>query len=364
MIEPTPSILHVDMDAFYVSVEVKRDPTLRGKPVVVGGADERGVVAAASYEARAFGIRSAMPSTRARRLCPDAIFLSGDHALYGEVSRQVHSILESYTPIIEPIALDEAFLDVSDSRLGSGRQIAVALRDRVRAELSLGCSVGVARSKMLAKLASEAAKPVPSPRGARHGRGVVIVEPDNEIAFLHSHPVQALWGVGPVTLAKLESLDIRSVGDLAKLPQAIVVGALGDAHGNHLHELSRGVDDRPVEPNRDAKSIGHEKTFPTDVHDRAELRRELDRMSESTAARLQAHDVVGRTVTVKVRYGDFRTITRSMTLPEAVDSSASIGRTAATLLAQIDISLGVRLLGVRVTALSDESVRQLSFEDL
>ena len=359
------TILHVDMDAFYVSVELLRRPDLRGRPVVVGGTGSRGVVAAASYEARRYGIRSAMPSSTARRLCPDAVFLPGDHARYAEVSTQVHEVFQSVTPFVEPLALDEAFLDVTGALrlLGDGQRIARRLREDVQARVGLTCSVGVARSKFLAKLASEAAKPRATPAGVEPGRGVVVVAPGDELSFLHPLPVAALWGVGPATLERLERLGIRTVGDLARVGEASVVRAVGDAHGRHLHRLAQGIDDRPVEVDRAMKSIGHEETFPSDLHGREEMHRELVRMADAVAARLRAAGVGARTLTLKVRFHDFRTITRSVTVDGAVDTAHEIVVRVAPLLDGVVASVGVRLLGVSGSNFAPPS-QQLSFDEL
>ena len=362
----TRTILHVDMDAFYVSVELRRRPELRGRPVIVGGSGERGVVAAASYEARAYGIHSAMPSLRARRLCPHLVVLPGDHRLYGEVSEQVHRCFAELTPTIEPIALDEAFLDVTAARrrLGDGTTIAHELRRRIRAELDLGASVGVATSKLLAKLASEAAKPSAGIEGPVPGPGVVEVAPGDELAFLHPHPVQALWGVGPATLRKLSALGVRTVGDLSEIPLDALVAAIGDAHGRHLHRLSHAIDPREVQPDRATKSVSHEETFAHDRHEHETLLPDLAHMADAVSARLRRSGLAARTVPIKVRFGDFTTITRSHTVPDAIDDAAALLRTARELLLQVDPTPGVRLLGLGATGLGDASTRQLTLDEL
>jgi DNA polymerase-4 len=349
-------ILHVDMDAFFASVELLRHPELRGRPVIVGGAGERGVVAAASYEARAFGVHSAMPSVRAKRLCPSAVFLPGDHAHYREVSARVMTIFRSITPLVEPISLDEAFLDVGGVRRLHGAPIELGhrLRREVLEQEGLTCAVGIARVKFLAKLASEQAKPRASRTGPRPGAGVVVVEADRELDFLRPLPVQALWGVGPATLAKLERIGVRTVGDLADLPVESIVGALGRSSGLHLHALANARDDRRVEPEQAARSVSHEETFGRDHHRLATLDLEVLRLADAVATRLRVADQHGRTVTIKVRFGDFRTITRSQTLDRPTDSARTITRVARSLLATIDPSPGVRLLGVGVTQLDSD----------
>jgi DNA polymerase-4 len=353
------------MDAFYAAVEVLEDPSLTGRPVIVGGTGARGVVAACSYEARVFGIHSAMPSVRARRLCPHAVFLPGRFDLYADYSRRLHEILLSVTPLVEGIALDEAFLDVAGARrlLGDAEVIATEIRTTVAAELRLSASVGAATSKLVAKLASEAAKPKVTPQGPRPGRGVRVVAPGEELAFLHPHAVQALWGVGPATLKRLQRFGVRTVGDLAALPEATVVHALGDAQGHHLHALAWGRDERPVEPDRAAKSIGHEETYPHDHFEPEALRREAVRMAEAVSARLREHGMAGRTVTVKVRFADFQTITRSRTVPEPVDTGFSVAAVACDLLRQVDPSPGVRLLGVSASNLVEKPARQLTLDE-
>ena len=276
------------MDAFFASVEVLDDPTLAGKPVIVGGAGARGVVASCTYEARAFGVHSAMPSVRAHQLCPDAIFLSGRHSRYAEVSGELRKVLEDVTPMVEPIGLDEAFMDVARALrlLGPPDQIAQALRQRVRDDLHLDCSVGIGRSKMLAKLASRAAKPRASRTGLQPGPGVYLVEPEHELEFLHAHNVEALWGVGPATAKRLHDIGVRTVGDLAALPPDTLTRRLGRASGAHLAALARGDDPDPVNPNRPNKSSGHEETFSQDLVDPLELERNALRMAESVATML------------------------------------------------------------------------------
>ena len=349
------TILHVDLDAFYASVEVLENPALLGKPVLVGGTGPRGVVAAASYEARRFGIHSAMPMGRARRLCPQAIVLPPRFELYGAKSRAVHEIFRAFTPVIEPVALDEAFLDVSGALklFGTGADIGAAIRTRVRAETGLTASVGVAPNKLLAKLASDDAKP----------DGMLVIEPGTELAFLHAHPVGRLWGVGPATLARLGRFGVETIGDLAALPEVSLVDALGRAHGAQLHALAQGRDDRPVEADRETKSIGQEETFPRDVADREALRREILRMAERVGTRLREHGLAGRTVTIKVRFPDFRTITRSTTADGPFSGSAEIARLAVALLDKVDTAGGIRLLGVTMSNLTDATVLQESLFD-
>jgi DNA polymerase IV len=337
------SILHVDLDAFYASVEQLHDPSLRGRPVIVGGLGPRGVVAAASYEAREFGVHSATPMARARRACPDGVFLAPRFDVYSEVSRAVMAILRSFTPIVEPIASDEAFLDVAGSlRLhGTGPECAVAVRTRVRAETGLAASVGVATTKLLAKLASDDAKP----------DGLLVIEPGTELDHLHPLPVRRLWGVGPATERRLAQFGVRTVGDLAAVPESDLVAALGAASGQHLHALAWNRDDRPVEPGREMKSIGAEETFPTDLVDRSELGSEIVHLADRVAGRLRGASRAGRTVQLKVRYKGFRTITRSRTLPEPTDLAAEIGRVARELLDAVTVGDGIRLLGVSVQQL-------------
>ena len=353
------------MDAFYAAVEILEDPSLAGKPVIVGGTGERGVVAACSYEARVFGIHSAMPSVRARRLCPHAVFLPGRFERYGEYSKRLHAILHTFTPLVEGIALDEAFLDVAGARrlLGGAESIAGEVRARIREELELSASVGAATSKLLAKLASEAAKPRALAEGLQPGLGVKVVAPGEELAFLHSHPAEALWGVGPATSRRLQRFGVRTVGDLADLPEETLTHALGDALGRHLHALSWGRDERPVEPERATKSIGHEETYPRDLYEIDGLRQEAVRMGESVAARLRDHGLAGRTVNIKVRFADFHTVTRSRTLLTPLDGGPAIAGTAVDLLDQIDPSSGVRLLGVSASNLVSRPARQLTFDD-
>ncbi len=359
------SIIHVDMDAFFVSVELLDQPELRGKPVVVGGDGERGVVAAASYEARSFGIYSAMSSVQARRLCPHAIFLRGRYERYSEVSANVMAIFRDVTPLVEPLSLDEAFLDVSGALrlLGEAPVIAGALRQRVFDEQGLTCSVGVASTKFVAKLATGAAKPKASERGPQFGSGVFVVQPDETLGFLRPLPVESLWGVGPATLAKLHRIGVLTIADLADLPEENVVAVLGRSQGRHLHSLSNGHDERSVEPDRAMKSIGHEETFAHDHHLRSTLDRELVQFADAVASRLRAQGLVARTIQLKVRFGDFTTITRSTTLAVSVDDSHSLLEAGRQLLELVDPAQGVRLLGLSVSGLSSDSSKQLTFDE-
>ena len=358
------AILHVDMDAFYVSVELRERPDLRGQPVVVGYDGPRGVVAAASYEARAHGVRSAMASIHAKRMCPQLVFLPGNHQLYGEVSAQVHAVFHSVTPLVEPIALDEAFLDVTGSQrlLGSPTQIANLIRNEIITQVGLTCSVGIATSKFMAKLASEAAKPKASVRGPIFGPGVYQVPAGSELAFLHPLPVKVLWGVGPATLARLERIGINTVRDLATAPLNAVVASVGKASGAHLHALANGHDDRPVVPERQVKSIGYEETFGHDLYTRDEIRAELVRLSDSVASRLRYNEVAAKTIQLKLKFSDFRLITRSFTVPIAIATGPEILRVVTRLLDDVDPALGVRLVGVSGSGFGVASNEQLTLD--
>ena len=304
----------------------------------MGGLGPRGVVAAASYEARAFGVFSATPMMRARRACPDGVFLAPRFERYRELSTDVMTILRSYTPLVEPIALDEAFLDVEGARRlhGRGPDIAVAIRGRITDETGLTASVGVATTKLLAKLASDLCKP----------DGLLVVEPGTELDLLHPLGVRRLWGVGPATERKLTALGVTTVGELAQLPEETLVHALGRASGQHLHALAWNRDERPVVADQEVKSIGHEETFPSDLHDHAALEHRLVTLSDGVASRLRAAGVTARTVQLKVRFGDFTTVTRSRTLAEPTDLAADLRRVGGELLRALDVSPGVRLLGV------------------
>lgn len=358
------TILHVDMDAFYVSVELRRHPELRGQPVVVGGSGSRGVVAAANYEARRFGVFSAMPSSRARRLCPHAVFLPGDHSHYMDVSRQVMAIFEDFTPMIEPIALDEAFLDVSGSvhLFGSGPTIGRRIRDRVDQELELPCSVGVATTKFVAKLASKKAKPSIGRSGIQPGVGVFEVAAGHELEFLWPLPVSDLWGVGPATLAKLERVGVRRVADLAALEPHVLERIVGHANGRHLHDLAWGRDQRAVIPERDAKSIGREETFAHDLHDVDEIHTELVRLCDDVASRVRAAQGAARTVTLKVRWSTFETITRSVTPGSPLSTGPSMVHVLEPIVSELVRRGGIRLLGVSASGLC-EQIEQLSLLD-
>ena len=361
------TVLHVDMDAFFAAVEVLDDPALAGLPVIVGGSGTRGVVASCTYEARAFGVRSAMSSVEARRRCPGALFVSGRYWRYSEVSAQLHEVLRRYTPVVESIGLDEAFLDVAGAvrLLGHPLRIARRLRAEIEEELHLHCSVGVARTKLLAKLGSEAAKPRASHTGTVPGAGVVVVEPDDELAFLHPLPVRALWGVGPATAARLAGLGVNTVGDLAAVPQEALSRLLGNSHGRHLGLLAMGQDERVVEADRGAKSIGHEETFAADFHDHGALHPQVVRMADAVCQRLRESGVRARTITVKVRFADRTTITRAHTVGEATASPRLVRAVALALVSAVEVGEGVRLLGVSASGLTSQpAAQQLSFGDM
>jgi DNA polymerase IV len=352
------TILHVDMDAFYASVELIDRPDLRGRPVIVGGGGSRGVVLSATYEARAFGVHSAMPMGRARRLCPKALVVEPQHGRYSEVSRGVMEIFRSITPYVEPLSLDEAFLDVTGAirRLGSPAVIATLIRNRVADEQQITCSVGVAVTKFVAKLASGRAKP----------DGLLVVPRDETVAFLHGLSVGALWGVGERTEEVLARLGLRTVSDIAHTPVDTLRRALGEAVGTHLHELAWGRDPRKVVPEHVEKSIGAEETFSRDVDDPEVVLREILRLSERVAARLRANDAVGRTVVLKVRFADFTTITRSRTLPEHTDVGRIVYATARDLFLRLGLDRArLRLVGVRVEGLAPASSghRQLALDE-
>ncbi|MEV5606355.1 DNA polymerase IV [Streptomyces sp. NPDC052299] len=348
-----PTILHLDMDAFYASAEQAAKPSLRGKPVVVGGLGWRGVVATASYEARRFGVHSAMPIAQARRLAPNAAYLVPRFALYRSVSDQVMELLGRLSPLVEPLSLDEAFVDLeaggtaddAASALEIGRELRVA----IQAVTGLSGSVGLAGSKMLAKIASEEAKP----------DGMRLIEPGTERAHLAPMPVRTLPGVGPATADHLRRAGMTTVNDLAEAGEAELVRLLGKAHGAALHRMAFGFDDRPVVAERDAKSVSVEDTFEVDLHDRVRVRTEVERLADRCVQRLRGAGRSGRTVVLKVRRYDFSTLTRSETLRGPTDDPAVVREAAARLLEAVDTTGGVRLLGVGVTGLADYTQEDL-----
>ena len=347
-------ILHVDMDAFYASVEERDQPALVGKPVIVGGTPEgRGVVAAANYVAREFGVHSAMPAATAKRLCPRAVFLRSRMAYYAEVAAQIRSVFEQYTPLVEPLSLDEAFLDVTGSEplFGSAVSIGQRIKQDIRDHLKLVASVGVASNKFLAKIASDLQKP----------DGFVIVEPGKEQQFLDTLPVGCLWGVGRVTGRVFEKLGIHTIGELRQMPVELLRHHFGSS-GDHLWNLAHGIDERRVIPEREAKSISHETTFADDIEDVEVLRAWLLELSEQVGCRMRRHDFKGRTVQLKVRFDDFRTVTRAQTLPEATNVTQQIWQTADQMLAERMPTrrLRVRLVGVGMTGLTNRELAQLS----
>jgi DNA polymerase-4 len=340
------SILHVDMDAFYALASLLSRPELKGTPVIIAGGGNRGVVLSATYEARAFGVASAMPIARARRLCPQATVVAPDYARYERISRAVMAVFASVTPIVEPLSLDEAFLDVSGARrrLGSPRQIAQGIRDTIADEQGITCSVGVATTKFIAKLASGLAKP----------DGLLVVPESEVVGFLHQLPVGALWGVGERTEEALQRLGLRTVADIAHTPVDTLRRALGENAGPALYALAWGRDSRPVLPTHRERSIGADETFSFDVDDPAYVRRELLKLSDRTGARVRAAGMVGRTISIKVRFCDFTTITRSKTLRDPTDVSREIYATALGLFDSLGLQRArLRLVGVRMEGLMD-----------
>ena len=351
------TIFHADMDAFFAAVEQRDDPALRGRPVVVGGASARGVVAAASYEARTYGIHSAMPTMQARTLCPHAVFVRGDMRKYRRESSRIFDVFRRYSPRVEALSLDEAFLDMTGTArlLGDPASVAERLRADVRATTGLAVSVGVAPVKLVAKIASDLAKP----------DGLLVVAPAEVQAFLAPLPVGRIFGVGPVARARLAALGIATIGDLAHFPEDRLHAAAGP-FGVGLAHLARGEDARDVEPDREAKSYGEESTFERDVSDRRRLEAALAAHAEAVARRLRRDRVRGRGVTLRVKLarslggGRFPLLTRSLTLPEATDDGAAIADAARALLARADPREPVRLIGVSVSRLESPAAEQLA----
>lgn len=348
--------MHVDMDAFYVAVELLRRPELAGKPVIVGGLGARSVVLSASYEARRFGVRSAMPMVSARRLCPQAQILEPHQDVYRQVSARIMAIFESITPLVEPLSVDEAFLDIAGSmrRLGPPRRIGELVRSRVSQELGITASVGIASTKFVAKIASTRSKP----------NGLLLVPREETISFLHALDVSALWGVGAKTREALARVGINTVADVAHTPPAVLQRLLG-ATGRHVYDLSWGRDARAVTPVRVEKSIGAEETFARDVDEDEVLETELLRLAHRTAARMRAAGLQSRSVSLKVRYADFSTLTRSRTLTEPVDSAQLLYEAVRGLLAGLGRRpMSVRLIGLRAENLetADGAAQQLTLD--
>jgi DNA polymerase-4 len=345
------TILHVDMDAFYASVAELDNPQYKGKALVVG-AGVRGVVLSANYEARKFGIRAAMPVGRAKRMAPHAIFIPPEHHRYSEISERVMTIFNSYTPLVEPISLDEAFLDVTGSQklFGTGREIAAKIREQVEKEEGITCSVGIAPSKFIAKLASQHCKP----------NGMLEIKSDRILEFLHPLPVRAIWGVGPKTAESLDRLGLHTVADIANTARTTLIRALGDATGESLYELAWGRDYRDVVADEPEKSIGNEETFSRDIDSPEEILREFLRMSEKATARLRDANLFAKTITIKIKFADFSSITRSKTLPLAIDGTHQTYEVVKKLyLALRNDGARIRLVGVSLSNLHEDVPVQL-----
>jgi DNA polymerase-4 len=339
------TILHVDMDAFFASVEERDNPALKGKAVVVG-TGVRGVVSAANYEARKFGIHAAMPVGRAKRLAPHAIFVPPNMSRYSEVSSHIMEIFRSVTPLVEPLSLDEAFLDVTGAKrlLGDGREIAKQIRAKVEASEGITCSVGIATTKFIAKLASGRCKP----------NGMLEIAEDRVLEFLHPLPVNAIWGVGPKTNEELQKLGLRTVADIANTPRQTLIRALGEAAGASLYELSWGRDYRDVEPEEVDKSISAAETFDSDTEDQEIVLRELLRLTEKATYRMREKDFSARTISIKVRFADFKTISRSKTVPLAISATHEVFEVVKTLFLGLKLDRArIRLVGVSLDGLED-----------
>jgi DNA polymerase-4 len=364
-VEEAP-IFHVDLDAFFASVEILDDPTLIGRPVAVGGAGDRGVIASASYEARRYGVRSAMPTVVARRRCPGLVILPGRFERYDEYSRRFHRIVEELTPVVEPLGLDEVFADVSSLRRLDVRPVAAAheLRRRIRDELSIDAGIGVARNKLFAKLGSKRSKPVVIDGSIVPGAGVVYVSPEMERRWLDELPVRALWGVGPATAERLGRLGVSSVRELSHVPEGTLRAHFGPAMGHALAEMAKGRDARAVEADRAAKSIGSEETYAVSVTVDDRIAREARRHGAIVARALRGSDQVARTVSVTLRFDDMSSTGRSQTLPFGVDDDEAVGDVATALVATIERRGAVRLLGVSASTLAprDHNQVQLAFE--
>ena len=348
-------ILHVDMDSFFVEVERLGDPSLVGRPVAVGGTRRRGVIASASYEARRFGVHSAQPTASALRMCPDLVVVPPSHDRYSNVSAQVFVIFRSFTPLVEGLSLDEAFLDVTGLRhhYTSSTDIGEAIRESLKTELRLPASVGVASTKFVAKLASEEAKP----------DGLMHVAKDTQIEFLQGLPASALWGVGPATLAGLERLGVETVGDIAEMPESALASALGPTAGRHLHDLANGLDPRQIEPDIAAKSISVEQTYETDLRSVEVIEAALLAHALRLSGRMRRSGLSARTITLKTRYDNFTTVTRSHTLDGAIDGSRDLYRVGIQLLGGVEVSRPVRLLGLAGSSLEESTEpRQLDLD--
>ena len=350
------TIIHLDLDAFYPSVEMLDNPALKGRPVIVGGSKKRGVVSSASYEARRYGIHSAQPVATAMRLCPSGVFLSGRMSRYKDVSKTVFRVFHAFTPLVEPVSIDEAFLDVTGSKRLFGRPEAIAgkIKEEVKRETGLTISAGIAPTKFVAKIASDMNKP----------DGLTVVPPDDVYSFLAPLSINKMWGVGAKTQEKLRCFGVRTIGDLRRFPVKVLEKRLGK-WGLRMHQLACGIDERDVVAPGDSKSVGHEQTFAHDLLDVALARKEILFLADKVARRLRRNGVVGKTITLKVKYSDFRQITRSQTLTESSNEGSAIYLTVCRMLDKTDVGdRPVRLLGVSVSQLSDSrSGEQLSLFD-